>query len=302
MLDPITSLLEAQSDGVLAVIVGVEGRSYRPLGAQMYISVDGSRYGNLSAGCIEADIAVHARACLKSGAPLRIIYGRGSPYLDVRLPCGGGLEILLLPKPDRAVLAELNAQRRSRQVSGLKIDLTTGALELAQVSETARSGEKLVIRFEPALEYMVFGKGPEAKTFVELVASAGFRSTLLSPDKETLEGVVAPEITKRHLVKIAIPVDCRIDKWTAIILFFHDHEWEPPILETALKSTAFYIGAQGSFAARAARDVKLADRGVSAANISRLRGPIGLIPSARDATTLAVSVFAETLAYENRTV
>ena len=48
--------------------------------------------------------------------------------------------------------------------------------------------------------------------------------------------------------------------------------------------------------ARDARIAVLRDIGVSATQVERLHGPVGLIPSARDARTLAVSVLADVLA------
>lgn len=87
-----------------------------------------------------------------------------------------------------------------------------------------------------------------------------------------------------------------MDDRTAVVLFFHDHDWEPPILAGALETEAFYIGAQGSQRARDARLLMLRGMGVSDAACARLHGPVGVIPSARDAGTLAVSVLAEVLA------
>jgi len=78
-------------------------------------------------------------------------------------------------------------------------------------------------------------------------------------------------------------------------LFFHDHDWEPPLLADALKTEAFYIGAQGSQRARDARLADLRAMDVPEEQLTRLTGPVGLIPSARDPGTLAVSVLAEVL-------
>ena len=101
--DPIDAVLADQSDAALAVIVGVEGPSYRPLGAVMAVFDDKRRVGTLSSGCIEKDIALHAQEALEAGRPRKVRYGRGSPFIDIKLPCGGGLDILLLPADELAV-------------------------------------------------------------------------------------------------------------------------------------------------------------------------------------------------------
>lgn len=112
--DPICALHFNCNDGVIAIITYVDGPSYRPIGAYMAIFENGHKVGTLSSGCIESDLVMQSKSVLQSGSPLQIRYGRGSPFLDLHLPCGGGLEILLVPRPDRAILAELNYKSEHR--------------------------------------------------------------------------------------------------------------------------------------------------------------------------------------------
>lgn len=294
--DPIEALLASSGPAVLAVIAGVEGPSYRPIGATMAVFSETDRVGTLSSGCIEADISLHAMKAVESGTAQMLRYGQGSPFLDIQLPCGGGLDILLVPAPDRSVIAQLAEKRAARKPCALRFDLRTGAMQLCAPTTTARYGDELVVLFEPDIRFLVFGKGPEASTFAALVQSAGYPNMLLSPDTETLENGMQAGCETRHLVSVSYPSDLAVDDRTAVVLFFHDHEWEPPLLMGALGSDAFYIGAQGSQRARDARHAALEAQGVSTDAIARLHGPVGLIPSARDAGTLAVSVLAEVLA------
>jgi len=293
--DPVDALLGRDDDAVLAIITGVEGPSYRPVGAMMAIYPDGDRAGSLSSGCIESDIAIHARETLEAGTPRSLRYGLGSPFIDIQLPCGGGLDILLLPRPDRRVLSRLAEQRLERKPVTLAIARATGALSLQETGETGWDGETFLIRETPAIRFLVFGKGPEAATFAALVQGAGYPNMLLSPDDETLSSGNTAGCDTQHLSGPHLPESIGADPWTAIILFFHDHDWEPSILADTLQTPAFYIGAQGSQRARDARVMELQVMGVSGEQIKRLHGPVGLIPSARDAGTLAVSVLAEIL-------
>ncbi len=294
--DPIAALLAAPRGATLAVIAGVEGPSYRPVGAMMAVLSRAERAGTLSSGCIESDIALHATRVARSGRPETIRYGRGSPFVDIQLPCGGGLDILLLPRPDREALSRVAANRAARHPCTLEIDAETGAMQVVAAGETGRDGRLLRIRFEPEIRFLVFGKGPEASTFAALVQSAGYPNLLLSPDHETLGAGAAAGCDTRPLAMPGFPRDLAADHRTAVVLFFHDHDWEPPILSGALETPAFYIGAQGSRRARDARLLILEGMGVPQAQRARLHGPVGLIPSARDAGTLAVSVLAEVLA------
>lgn len=293
--NPISALHNASGDGVLAIIIRVEGPSYRPLGAAMAILADGQRIGTLSSGCIESDLVLHAKAVLESGEPMQVVYGQGSPFIDIQLPCGGGLEILLLPRPDMKTLAELDQKRAARIACTLNIDCDTGNLFITERGETGTDGLHFRVRLEPEIFFYVFGKGPEASTFAGLVQSAGYPNLLLSPDQETIEFGEIAGCETLHLKQAEFPASLRPDQWSAIILFFHDHEWEPPILTSALESEAFYIGAQGSQRARDARLMEMETLGADRQALLRMKGPIGLVPSARDARTLAVSVLAEVL-------
>lgn len=266
--------LALSSPGVaLAVIIGVEGPSYRPLGAVMAIAADGRAQGSLSSGCIERDVVLHAQQALTDGQARQLRYGAGSPFRDLALPCGGGLDILILPDPDRAALQDAAQNLRARKVA----DLRLGPLHL---------------RIQPQPRFLVLGKGPEAHCFAALAAAAGFPVEAASPDPATLSGLAAT----RLLPHPVWPDDLMIDARTAVTLFFHDHDWEPPLLQTALQSPAIYVGAQGSLRAHQARCDALAKMGVRADQIARLASPFGLIPSARDPRTLAASVLAQVLA------
>lgn len=299
LADPVSALVSTPGPGVLAVIAGVEGPSYRPVGAMMAVlpaEPDPLRVGTLSSGCVERDIALQAMQALAVRRPQLVRYGRGSPYVDIQLPCGGGLDIALVPDPDRTVLARLRTAEAARRPVSLTLDLASGALALGDIAATSRDGDRLVIARPPETRFLIFGKGPEAAAFAALVQAAGFPAVLLSPDAETLEAPARAGLTTRTLPVARFPGDLAPDPWTAVVLFFHDHDWEPPILAQALATDAFYVGAQGSRRSAEARAMELRGMGVPDDRLARLKGPIGLVPSARDARTLAVSVLAEVLA------
>lgn len=294
--DPLDAVIAHGGPAVLAIIAGAEGPSYRPVGAMMAVFGADDWVGSLSSGCIERDIALHASGLREDAAPLLLRYGRASPFIDIQLPCGGGLDVLLVPVRETTPLVAVTESRARREPVTLSIDTTDGRMAIADTGSTGQSGTELRVRFEAEIQFHIFGTGPEAVTFAALVQSAGYPNLLLSPDGETLRQGQAAGCRVQELVSRAIPSGVDSDARTAIVLFFHDHEWEPPLLADALKTPAFYIGAQGSQRARDARLLELAALGVPKQCLSRLHGPIGIVPSARDARTLAVSVLAEVLA------
>ncbi|SDE77661.1 XdhC family protein [Limimaricola pyoseonensis] len=242
----------APRGGVLAMLTGIDGSFYRPLGAVMSFPDGAAPVGQLSSGCIEGDLALQAAAVRRSGRPRTLRYGKGSEFIDIRLPCGSGIDVMLQPvDPGPALdapLADLEARRQTRlRLDGLP-----------------------VLPLHPDPRMLVAGEGPEAATFVDLARTAGFPAERVDR--------IDP---------------AAIDRFTAVVLFFHDHDREPDLLSAALESPAFWIGAQGSRRAQARRRAALAAAGFGAVALDRLRGPIGLIPGTRDPRALAVSVLAE---------
>lgn len=297
-MDAIGALADAETDGVLALITAVEGPSYRPLGAAMALFPDGRRVGSLSSGCIEKDVQHHADRALVEGRPLQIRYGKGSPYFDIQLPCGGGLEITLVPRPPLVLLHRAIELRLAREPFALAISPERGLCYIAADRPTGYDNGLFHAAVRPEPRFLIFGKGPETIVFAGLVHSAQFPSLLLSHDEETLELASESGIATRLLARDGLPPDVSVDRWTAAVLFYHDHDHEPPILRDLLRTDACYIGAQGSRRAREGRNAALMRLGMCDADIARLKGPIGLIPSTRDPRTLAISVLAEVLSLQ----
>lgn len=283
--------LLSQGDGVLAVITATEGASYRNTGTMMAFTPDGKRTGSLSSGCIEDDIADHAKTVLQTGRATALRYGIGSPFFDLKLPCGGGLSVLLIPNPDRALLTQLLDMTAQRQTVSLSIGLADGAMTL---SDTPDPGQ-LIVKLEPELRFWVYGHGVEALSFALMTQAAGYDVTLfgqesLQSDLSRIGPLNIQTVTSFRTYTCPTP-----DHRTAITLFFHDHENEARLLSQFLPTDAFFIGAQGSLRARNRLLAALKALDVAPDHIARLRPTFGLIPSCRDPRTLAVSVMAHVL-------
>jgi xanthine dehydrogenase accessory factor len=85
------------------------------------------------------------------------------------------------------------------------------------------------------------------------------------------------------------------DRYTAIVVMFHDHEWETRLLPLILETDAFYVGAMGSRKTHARRLENLARSGVEPKQLDRIRGPAGLFESGKSASSIAVSILAEVM-------
>jgi xanthine dehydrogenase accessory factor len=160
-----------------------------------------------------------------------------------------------------------------------------------------RRGDDLAVfvhSFAPPPRMLVFG----AIDFAAAVARAGkflgYRVTVCdarpifaTPARFPEADEVVVDWPHRYLART--PVDER----TVICVLTHDPKFDVPLLEVALRTPAGYIGAMGSRRTHEDRLARLREAGLSAAELARLRSPIGLDLGARTPEETAVSVAAE---------
>nr|BFE88745.1 hypothetical protein GCM10020093_113460 [Planobispora longispora] len=88
----------------------------------------------------------------------------------------------------------------------------------------------------------------------------------------------------------------RVDSRTVVCVLTHDAKFDVPLLEVALRLPVAYVGAMGSRRTHADRMARLRAAGLSEAELSRLRSPIGLDLGARTPEETALSIAAEFVA------
>ncbi|MEO1014511.1 MAG: XdhC family protein [Pseudomonadota bacterium] len=273
----------------LAVVDLVDGSSPRARGAMLAVNADRAYCGYVSNGCVDADVALQAMATTVAGRARRVRYGEGSPYKDVQLPCGGAMELLLIPNPDADAIAAAIDAFDSR--AALQVSLASDGAFI--VGDAGEQDTLFTHCYAPPMRIAIVGKGAEALALLRLSRAAGCDVHVYSPDADIIEAAADLSIPATPLRSAADLIDLPTDPWSAIALLFHDHDWEAEILARALETDAFYIGAMGSSQTHTRRLDILKSLGVHDNDLSRVRGPIGLFHSARDADALAVSVLAE---------
>lgn len=267
MADDRAALRAAATPGTgLCTITHIEGSFSRRLGAQLAVAPDGTVTGSLADGCLERQLAVEV---LAGGARRVMRFGAGSPLIDFRLPCGSGLDILVDPAPDHEACARAVVALDRREAASL-------ALPLGPLAER---------HYSPALRLLLFGEGPELEALAMLGRSAGLEVETFSKDAGNRDGGAGLSLGKA-------PAGVAVDRWSAVILLFHDHEWEQAILEWALATPAFFIGAQGGRPAREERRERLLKAGVPESELARIASPIGVVQHSREPLPLALSILA----------
>jgi xanthine/CO dehydrogenase XdhC/CoxF family maturation factor len=116
----------AAGAAVLATLVATAGSTYRKPGARMLIRQDGSFFGLLSGGCLEADLGIHAGEVLQSRQARALDYDLRGPddsLFGIGAGCEGAMRILLEPlqvgSPASAALAHAGEATRSGRGTAL---------------------------------------------------------------------------------------------------------------------------------------------------------------------------------------
>ncbi len=277
---------------ILVTLTGIEGAAPRAIGAQMAVAADGRSVGSFSGGCIEAAVVAEAIETLAPARARLVRFGAGSPYLDIRLPCGSGIDLLFNPHPDRHAIADTLARLDRREAAGLRLS-ADGVLSEMPVDTTGWQGGTFDLRYHPTLRIVAMGQGEELTALARLARTFGAEMAILSPDLRVLADLGAEGFETTRLATRTVPPSLTADRWTAILSVFHDREWEQELLPHALGLDAFYVGAIGSRRTQAMRLDALRSAGVPDRLCQRLRTSVGLIPAVRDPAALALSALAQ---------
>ncbi len=257
----------------LLTLVEIDGVSPRPLGSQMAVAEDGRAVGAISGGCAERSLILDAQAAMARGTNHVERYGKGSRYQDLIFPCGSGIAVFFDVGLDDGTLDALCEAHGRRQPG----DYRAGAY---------------VRHYVPQTRLVVAGSGHIVAPLAHLAAMAEFEVVVISPDAATRE--MAAPFARIENLKTADDFDgSRLDAATALVCLFHDHDREPELLDAALASPAFYIGALGSHATHARRRQGLSVRGWDEAAINRIHGPVGLSIGAKTPPEIAIAITAE---------
>ncbi len=251
----------------LATLVRVRGSSYRRPGARMLVTATGGTAGSLSAGCIEEEVAVHAREVLRNGAPKLIVFDTRR-----RFGCNGSIEIFIERAPEELLLA-LDHHVESR--TACTVETVFEANERGRGSRLLAESDSpvegaLIQCFEPAIRLLVIGSGPD--------------STALTRQGELLgwDVVVVASINESRMES---------DQRTAAVVTTHNYGRDCAALRHLLPLGLRYLGAIGP---RRRRDELLNDVLDSGANLrSALFAPAGLHLGAESPEEIALSIAAE---------
>jgi xanthine dehydrogenase accessory factor len=328
---------QAQGDPIaLATVVQTWGSSPRQPGAKMGMTTGHRLTGSVSGGCVEGAVYETGMEVLQTGRPRLLHFGVADETAwEVGLACGGSIEVFVRPL-DRALFAAVSAAlaeerpfatltlvsapadllgqelllRDDGAVTGqIGGGLNEAALAAARAALQAGASQRLTLAEGaeafvevclPSPTLVVVGGVHIAIALAALAKTLGYRTIVVDPRKAFGTEARFPHVDQlvqqwpdEALARIGLT------RSTAVAMLTHDPKLDDPALKIALPSPAFYVGALGSRNTQVKRRQRLLADGLTEAQLSRLRGPIGLDLGGRTPEEMALAVMAEIVAARN---
>ncbi len=282
----------------LVTVVKTWGSAPRPVGAMLAIRADGQVSGSVSGGCVEDDLIDRVRAHrLASDKPEVATYGVSKEQAErFGLPCGGTLQLVLEPVKTGSGLDELLAAIERHELVARFLNLETGAsrLEAGRWSDALEFDGKLLKTVHgPRWRLLIIGAGQLSRYLAQMAQALDYHVSVCDPREEYADSWDLAGVELNRGYPDDVVLELNLDAHSAAVALTHDPKLDDVALLEALKSPAFYVGALGSKANNDKRRKRLADFDLSADEIARLHGPVGLKIGSRTPPEIAVSILAE---------
>jgi xanthine dehydrogenase accessory factor len=278
------------------------GASPRPPGSLAAIRDDGILVGSVSGGCIEDDL-VRRRDEYAGRKPHFVSYGvTADEARRFGLPCGGELEILVEPEVAPAEIEGLLERISGGRIVARRVDLATGAWsfdEAGPMDECERTDARFTSVHGPRWRMLVIGASEIAHYLAEIASTVDYQVFVCDPREEYRGAWRAANAKWIEGMPDDAVLAFRPDPHSVILTVSHDPKLDDMALLEALKSDAFYVGAVGSGRTNAERRKRLAQFELSAQQIARLHGPVGLSIGSRTPPEIAVAILADLIASRN---
>ncbi len=335
VLDELAALRSRGARAALATVIRVNGSAYRHEGAKLLVSEDASSVGNVSGGCLEADVREVALRVIATGCAEQRSYCGGSDEIsawDLGVGCDGEVEILIEPAAttrddERAAIADevpfiavtwldapsVDGELPRAVVAAGALHGTLGdqPLDAAVLAEAERwtslaeshlqtiNGCRLFVDvMMPPPRLVVVSAGEDARVLARIASEVGFR--VVAVDRR-------PGLLTRDRFPVAVRLvesdSARINEQLVLdassfaVVMTHDFADDAAYLGALLQTPVRYIGMLGP---RQRTERIITRLGVTTpADLARIYGPVGLDIGTDGAEQVALAVLAEILAVKS---
>jgi xanthine dehydrogenase accessory factor len=258
----ICRLWERGDASALVTLVRIEGSSYRRVGARLLIAANGDYAGNISGGCLEAEVIRKAQWLVRDG---QAVVERYSTLFDdtadipYGLGCGGTVDLLIEPANTPECVALLEAmqaslRREQRNVvtalpqgeTALRREILDAAGDVIFRSEEISSadGERFAESLEAPQRFIVIGAGDDAQPMVRMAALLGWSVVVLDGRAQWARAERFPEA---EVVMATSTIDgFEVNESDAVVLMTHSYEQDRAWLAAVLPKAPRYLGLLGA--------------------------------------------------------
>jgi xanthine dehydrogenase accessory factor len=212
------------------------------------------------------------------------------------LPCGGTLELVLEPISEKSGLGELLDKVQSQQLVKRRVEMDSGraTLEPGRWQDVLEfDGRMLSAVHGPRWRLVLIGAGQLTRYLAEMARMLDYHVVVIDPREEYANSWDLASVPINRGMPDDIVRELQLDGHSALVALTHDPKLDDLALMEGLKSAAFYVGAIGSKKNNDARRERLKEFDVSAEEIARLRGPVGLYIGSKTPPEIAVAILAE---------
>ena len=235
----------------LVTLVGVEGSSYRRVGARLLVGRDGEYAGSISGGCLEAEVVRKAGWMVRGGA----VVERYSTLFDdtaeipYGLGCGGTVELLV--EPAGTVEFGMLMEALEASLEGVESQVVTWLPEkgrrLRRVVGGVEAEGGLVERIEGPQRLVVFGAGDDAQPMVQMAALLGWTVVVVDGRPQWARGERFPEARQVVVAQgFGALAGLEIGARDAVVVMTHSYEQDRVWLAGALERGPRYLGLLGA--------------------------------------------------------
>ena len=308
----IDNLLQQQRKAALATVVAIQGSAYRRPGAKLLIRDDGSLLGNVSGGCLEADLAEIGKMVMSTGETRTVRYETNGPEDELwglGLGCNGTIELVVRPCQDRT-LGDFSRQILLHLAEDQAFSTTTVFAnpdhpeeehwldaEVVETRSFAVDGRSAFTEgFTPPPRLFIFGAGDDALPLVALAAQTGFRVVVVDHRPALVTAARFPLAHNLVLARSEDGSKVPLGAGDYAVLKTHSLAQDRGWFAHCARARVSYLGLMGP----QARRLEVMKDGPEVPETT-LFGPVGLDLGADGAEQIAVAIVAEVLAvYHSR--
>lgn len=327
----LVQLLDEGHDCALITVLRSSGSVPREAGTKAIVCADGSLWGTIGGGLLEARAKILALQCLQSKQPTVFDFGFSGSSAQKNEPiCGGNLRVLIDPNVEANYEAYAQAAnaltQHQRGFLRTTWDKTTSQMEVIYLpaeeedkdkfyfDENTRQAFKLAFvslspthfstvngqkegLIEPLLPMpllLIAGGGHVGQALAWQASMVGFRIAVYDDRPEFCDSSLYPPHTLLRSGEVAdFFGEFALTPDTYIALVGRNHQVDMKALQLCLHSSAAYIGVMGSQRKIALMRREFAD---CEEQFHRLHAPIGLDINAQTVPEIAASIVAQLIA------